>query len=234
MTRDTSNPDMNDRNATDSGDGDTPPIQVMIIPVTPFQQNCSLIWDPQTMRGAVVDPGGDIDRIQAAIGKHGIKVEKIVLTHGHIDHVGGAADLAEALSVPVEGPHEADRPLIEKVADQAAQFGVDGVKPVTPDRWMVEGDQVEIAGRTFDVLHCPGHSPGHLVFVDKELRFAISGDVLFAGSIGRTDLPGGDHATLIRSIREKLLPLGDDISFLPGHGGASTLGQERQTNPFLT
>jgi hydroxyacylglutathione hydrolase len=213
---------------------DTPPIQVMVISVTTFQQNCSLIWDPVTLRGAVIDPGGDVDRIQAAIEKQGVTVEKIVLTHGHIDHVGGAADLAEALGVKVEGPHEADRLLIERVADQAAQFGMEGVKPVTPDRWMVEGDQVEIAGRQFDVLHCPGHSPGHLVFFDKELRFAISGDVLFQGSIGRTDLPGGDHETLIKSIREKMLPLGDDVSFLPGHGQASTIGHERQTNPFLT
>lgn len=215
-------------------DADTPPIQVSVIVVTPFQQNCSLIWDPSTLRGAVVDPGGDVDKIRAGIDKHGISVEKIVLTHGHIDHVGGAADLAEALGVPVEGPHLADRELIDKVSDQAAQFGVDGVRPVTPDRWLEEGDKVEIAGRSFDVLHAPGHSPGHLVFFDSELRFAISGDVLFAGSIGRTDLPGGNHERLIRSIREKLLPLGDDVTFLPGHGQASTLGHERETNPFLT
>lgn len=231
MPEETSNPGPDD--TRDGGDADTPPIQVMVIVVSPFQQNCSLIWDPATMRGAVVDPGGDVDRIQAAIEKQGVTVEKIVLTHGHIDHVGGAADLAAALEVPVEGPHVADQPLIDRVADQAVQFGVDGVKPVAPDRWMDEGDTVEIAGREFDVLHCPGHSPGHLVFIDKELRFAISGDVLFAGSIGRTDLPGGDHAMLIRSIREKLLPLGDDISFLPGHGQASTFGHERETNPFL-
>jgi len=219
--------------AGEEASGELPPIQVMVIVVSAFQQNCSLIWDPAIMRGAVVDPGGDIDRIQAAIQKQGVTVEKIVLTHGHIDHVGGAADLAEALKVPVEGPHEDDRPLIDRVAEQAAQFGVEGVKPVTPDRWMVEGDTVEIAGRSFNVLHCPGHSPGHLVFFDKELRFAISGDVLFAGSIGRTDLPGGDHAQLIRSIQEKLLPLGDDVAFLPGHGQASTIGQERENNPFL-
>ncbi|CTQ56132.1 Beta-lactamase hydrolase-like protein [Roseibium album] len=232
MPQENSNPGSDD--AQQDNGADTPPIQVMVIAVTTFQQNCSLIWDPVTLRGAVIDPGGDVDRIQAAIEKQGVTVEKIVLTHGHIDHVGGAADLAEALGVKVEGPHEADRSLIERVADQAAQFGMEGVKPVTPDRWMVEGDQVEIAGRQFDVLHCPGHSPGHLVFFDKELRFAISGDVLFQGSIGRTDLPGGDHETLIKSIREKMLPLGDDVSFLPGHGQASTIGHERQTNPFLT
>ncbi len=211
-----------------------PPIQIVVIPVTPFQQNCSLIFDPRTGSGVVIDPGGDVERIQAAIAEHGVKVDKILLTHGHIDHVGGAADLAAALDVSVEGPHEADRTLIERVAEQALQFGLGGeVKTVEPDRWLVEGDVVEIAGRTLEVLHCPGHAPGHVVFFDRDLRFIISGDVLFAGSIGRTDLPGGDHAALIRSIKEKLLPLGDDVSFLPGHGSASTLGHERETNPFL-
>ena len=210
-----------------------PPIQIAVIPVTAFQQNCSLIWDTQTGSGAVVDPGGDVAVILGAIKEHGVKVEKIVLTHGHIDHVGGAADLAAELGVPVEGPHEADRMLIERVKDQARQFGLDDVKPVEPDRWLVEGDKVEMAGRIFDVLHCPGHAPGHVVFIEPELRFAFSGDVLFAGSIGRTDLPGGDHDMLITCIKEKLLPLGDDISFLPGHGPASTFGQERETNPFL-
>lgn len=210
-----------------------PPIQIAVIPVTAFQQNCSLVWDTQTKNGAVVDPGGDVAAILDAIKEHGVKVEKIVLTHGHIDHVGGAADLAAELGVPVEGPHEADRMLIERVQDQANQFGLEGVKPVEPDRWLVEGDTVEMAGRTFNVLHCPGHAPGHVVFIELELRFAFSGDVLFAGSVGRTDLPGGDHDTLIACIKEKLLPLGDDMSFLPGHGPASTFGHERETNPFL-
>lgn len=220
--------------ANEAQDQDGPPIQIMIIPVTGFQQNCSLIWNRNTMKGAVVDPGGDVPMIRQAIEDNGVEVEKIVLTHGHIDHIGGADELAKALSVPVEGPHEADKPLIDRVADQAAQFGMGEAKPVNPDKWMDEGDVLEMAGRRFDVYHCPGHSPGHLVFIDTELRLAISGDVLFAGSIGRTDLPGGNHAALIQSITTKLLPLGDDISFLPGHGPASTFGHERQTNPYLT
>lgn len=214
-------------------EGMEPPIQIVIVPVTAFQQNCSIVFDRVTKAGAVIDPGGDVERILAALREHEVKVEKIVLTHGHIDHVGGAADLAEALEVPVIGPHEADRELIARVEDQARQFGVDGVRAVEPDQWLAEGDELTMAGRSFQVLHCPGHAPGHLVFFDKELRFAISGDVLFAGSVGRTDLPGGNHETLIASIRDKMLPLGDDVTFLPGHGSASTIGHERQTNPFL-
>lgn len=221
------------QSSNDSAEAELPPIQILIIPVTPFQQNCSLIWNLATMKGAVVDPGGDVPEILKAVREHGVEVEKIVLTHGHIDHVGGAADLASQLGIPVEGPHEEDRMLIKRAADQARQFGLPPVEPVEPDRWLVDGDVMEMAGRTFDVLHCPGHAPGHVVFFDKELRLAISGDVLFAGSVGRTDLPGGDHATLIKSIKTKLYPLGDDVTFLPGHGPASTIGQERTTNPFL-
>ncbi|MBA4611180.1 MBL fold metallo-hydrolase [Stappia taiwanensis] len=208
-------------------------MQVVVIPVTAFQQNCSLVFDRDSKAGAVIDPGGDVERILQAIAEHGVAVEKIVLTHGHIDHIGGAADLAERLGVPVVGPHRADQMLIDQVEAQARQFGVEGVRAVTPDQWLDEGDDLSIAGRAFQVLHCPGHAPGHLVYFDPELKFALSGDVLFAGSVGRTDLPGGDHDTLIRSIREKLLPLGDDVTFLPGHGPASSLGHERKTNPFL-
>ncbi|NBN63300.1 MBL fold metallo-hydrolase [Microvirga tunisiensis] len=214
-------------------DDTLPPIQVAIIPVTGFQQNCSLIWNPATMAGAVVDPGGDVEIILETIKAYKVSVERILLTHGHLDHVGGAADLAAALGVPVEGPHEADRPLIARVEEQAIKFGVSGLKSVEPDRWLSEGETVRIADRDFSVLHCPGHAPGHVVFYNPDLKFAVSGDVLFAGSVGRTDLPGGDHATLIHSIRTKLLPLGDDVTFLPGHGEASTLGHERLTNPFL-
>ncbi|MFD1696373.1 MBL fold metallo-hydrolase [Roseibium aestuarii] len=219
--------------SSQGADQDLPPLQILIVQVSAFQQNCSILWDPRTMVGAVVDPGGDVPLLLEAIRENGVKVEKIVITHGHIDHVGGAADLAAELGVPVEGPHEADRMLLKRVSDQARQFGLPDVKTVEPDRWLEDGDTMEMAGRSFDVLHCPGHAPGHVVFFDPELRLAISGDVLFKGSVGRTDLPGGDHATLIRSIRDKLLPLGDDVSFLPGHGPASTLGEERRTNPFL-
>jgi hydroxyacylglutathione hydrolase len=204
-----------------------------IIPVTPFQQNCTLLWCQETMRAAVIDPGGDLDRIRQVIEQAGVTVEKILLTHGHIDHAGGAAELKEDLAVPVEGPHEADRFLLEHLAEQGRAYGFPGVRNVTPDRWLNEGDRVSVGGLTFDVLHCPGHSPGSVVFVQAEERFAIMGDVLFQGSVGRTDLPGGSHDTLIRSIMEKVLPLGDDVTFICGHGPASTIGQERQTNPFL-
>ncbi|AXS41424.1 MBL fold metallo-hydrolase [Breoghania sp. L-A4] len=208
-------------------------LKAMIIPVTAFAQNCTMLWNPETNAGVIIDPGGDVEQIRAAIEAEGVTIERILLTHGHLDHVGGAADLAQALGVPVEGPHEADRPLIAQVAEQGLKYGIPGLKPVTPDRWLEEGDTVEIAGKTFEVLHCPGHAPGHVVFVDREGRFAIVGDVLFKGSVGRTDLPGGDHPTLMRSIHEKLLPLGDDVTFLCGHGPHSTIGEERRSNPFL-
>jgi len=208
------------------------PLRVAIIPVTPFQQNCSLIWDDTTMRGAVIDPGGDLPRILGAIEETGVTVEKIVLTHGHVDHAGGATELKERLGVPIEGPHAADRFMLDRLADTARAFDMEA-RPVAPDRWLEEGDELAVGGLVFDVLHCPGHSPGSVAFISREQAFAIVGDVLFRGSVGRTDLPRGDHAALIRSIKEKLLPLGDGIAFLCGHGPMSTFGEERETNPFL-
>lgn len=204
-----------------------------IVPVTAFQQNCTLIWDAGTKIGALVDPGGDVDRIKAGIAKVGITIEKILLTHGHIDHAGGAAEMREALGVKIEGPHEADRFLMEGLERQAAGYGLEGVRNVTSDRWLVEGDEVTVAGHRFEILHCPGHSPGSVVFVNKAQRVALVGDVLFRGSIGRTDFPYGDHDALISGIKGKLLPLGDDFAFICGHGPMGTLGEERRSNPFL-
>ena len=214
-------------------------LKAAVIPVTPFQQNCSLLWDEDTRKGVVVDPGGDVDRVLAALAETGAEVESILLTHGHMDHAGGAADLRDALAAgrpappPIIGPDERDRFLLEGLADQAARFGIEGARDVVPDRWLSEGDTVEIGGVAFEVLHCPGHTPGHVVFVSRELRFAIVGDVLFQGSVGRTDFPYGDGPALIASIHRKLLPLGDDIAFLCGHGPGSSFGRERLGNPFL-
>ncbi len=208
-------------------------LRAAIVPVTPFQQNCSIIWCDATKRAAVVDPGGDVDMIAQAILQQGVIVETILLTHGHVDHAGGAAELKDRLGVPVVGPHAADAMLLDSLPSVGRMYGLAGVRAVTPDRWLQEGDQVTIGEAAFDVLHCPGHSPGSVVFVNAENRFALVGDVLFRGSVGRTDLPGGDHAALLRSIREKLLPLGDDITFICGHGPPSTIGAERTSNPFL-
>ncbi|HML44941.1 MULTISPECIES: MBL fold metallo-hydrolase [Hyphomicrobium] len=213
--------------------GETKTLRAAILPVTAFQQNCTLLWDDVTKVGAVVDPGGDLDDVQKAIAELGIKIEKIVLTHGHIDHAGGAKALREALGVEIEGPHVADRFLLDNLAKQGAAYGIPA-DPVTPDRWLEEGETVTIAGHTFEVLHCPGHSPGSVVFVNRPHRLILMGDVLFRGSIGRTDFPYGDHAALINAITTKLLPLGDEFAFICGHGPTSTIGEERRSNPFLT
>jgi len=205
-----------------------------IVPVTLFEQNCTLIWCEATKKAVVIDPGGDVPKIQAAIQQTKVSVEKIWLTHGHIDHVGGAADLRDALKVPIEGPHIADKFLLDNVVTSGARFGMTGVRDFAPDRWLEEGDRVSIGELTFEILHCPGHSPGSVVFFSKEMRFAHVGDVLFNGSVGRSDIPGGNHETLIKSIIDKLLPLGDDVAFICGHGPGSSIGQERMTNPFLT
>ena len=206
----------------------------IIVPVTLFEQNCTIIWCEATRKAVVIDPGGDVAKIQEAIRQTGVTVEKIWLTHGHIDHVGGAADLRDALGVKIEGPHIGDKYLLDNVVSSGERFGMTGVRNFGPDRWLDEGEQVSIGELTFDIYHCPGHSPGSIVFFNKELRFAHVGDVLFNGSVGRTDLPGGSHAELINSITQKLLPLGDDVGFICGHGAGSTIGQERLTNPFLT
>lgn len=207
-------------------------LKAAIVQVTPFQQNCTLIWTDESKRGVVIDPGGDLPRVRAAIAKAQFTPDKILLTHGHVDHASGAAELAEALGVAIEGPHRADEFLLAGLEQQAAKHGMSG-RNVKPDRWLDEGDRVEIAGHQFAVLHCPGHSPGSVVMVSKENRLAIVGDVLFRGSIGRTDFPYGDHDALIDAIKTKLLPQGDDIVFICGHGPLGTLGEEARTNPFL-
>ena len=204
-----------------------------ILPVTPFQQNCTLIWCEQTREAAVIDPGGDVERILAAIEEEGVHLTRILLTHGHLDHVGGTAPLAREANVPVEGPHREDAFWIEGLDQQSAMFGLGKVERFTPDRWLEDGDTVSVGKETLEVLFCPGHTPGHVVFFHRGSQLAQVGDVLFQGSIGRTDFPRGDHATLISSIREKLFPLGDDVRFIPGHGPMSTLGEERRTNPFV-
>lgn len=206
-----------------------------IVPVTPFQQNCTILFDDDSKVGVVVDPGGDVERILAAVRDNGIAVEAIWITHGHIDHAGGAMDLKDALGVDIIGPHEDDKPLLDNLENQARRFGItDTIRNCVPDRFLTEGESVSFGEHVFEVLHCPGHAPGHVVYFNRAARFAHVGDVLFHGSVGRTDLPGGSHETLIRMIKEKLLPLGDDIGFLCGHGPGSRFGDERRSNPFPT
>lgn len=209
-------------------------LRVAIVPVTPFQQNCSILWNSATNVGAVVDPGGDLERILAEVSRHDITIEKILLTHAHIDHAGGTAELARRLAVPIEGPQREDQFWIDKLPDQARMFGFPPSEVFEPRRWLEQGDSVTVGGLEMEVLHCPGHTPGHVVFFHAPSRLAIVGDVLFQGSIGRTDFPRGDMTTLVRSIRERLFPLGDDVRFLPGHGPMGTLGQERRSNPFVS
>ncbi len=208
-------------------------LKVLIVPVTPFQQNCSLVFDEGTKRGAIVDPGGDVPNILKAIEQSNVKIEKILLTHGHIDHAGGAAELRDALGVQIEGPHVDDLFLLNDLPKSGAKYGMVDAREVVPDRWLNEGDEVMVAGLKLSILHAPGHSPGSVIFFNDENRFALMGDVLFQGSVGRTDFPYGSHETLMKSIKEKVLPLGDDVVFLPGHGPASQIGMERKTNPFI-
>lgn len=210
----------------------TPPLKAAIIPVTPLQQNCTLLWCTATNKAAFVDPGGDLDRLKAAAKQQGVEIEKILITHGHIDHCGEAGTLARELGVPIEGPHEADRFWIARLDEDGRNYGVNGAV-FEPDRWLHDGEKVSVGDLTLDVIHCPGHTPGHVVFYHQPSQLAIVGDVLFQGSIGRTDFPLGNHQDLIDAITKKLWPLGGETAFVPGHGPMSNFAHERQTNPFV-
>ena len=210
----------------------TPPLRAAIIPVTPFEQNCTLLWCTRTMKGAFVDAGGDLDRLKAAAAQQGVTIEKLLVTHGHIDHCGGTAMLAAELAVPIEGPHEDDGFWLQGLDTAGAGYGIPG-KAFVPDRWLHEGDRVTLGDLVLDVHHCPGHTPGHVIFHHAPSNLAIVGDVLFQGSVGRTDFPKGNFDDLVESITGRLWPLGDDTAFVPGHGPMSTFGHERKTNPFV-
>ena len=211
-----------------------PELKAAIIPVTPLQQNCTLVWDEATKAALVIDPGGDVPAILEAVQQLGLRVERILLTHGHFDHAGGAAALRDALpDAPLEGPDKRDAFLLDDLAASGAKYGIEGARPVQPDRWLDEGDVVMLGEHRFDVLHCPGHTPGHIVFVNHAAGFALVGDVLFRGSVGRTDFPYGDTDALLRAIRDKLMPLPDELSFVCGHGPGSTIGAERRSNPYV-
>lgn len=205
-----------------------------IVPVTPFQQNATVLWCPETLRAAVCDPGGDLPLILQLVEREGLTLERILVTHGHIDHAGGVAELADSLGLPIEGPHRDDQFWIDSMPQQSRMFGFPDVRSFTPTRWLAGGDTVTIGNQTLQVVHCPGHTPGHVCFYHAPSRLAIVGDVLFQGSIGRTDFPKGDYDTLIASIRTQLFPLGDDVDFIPGHGPMSNFGEERRYNPYVS
>lgn len=209
------------------------PIKAAILPVTPLQQNCTIVWCTKTRKAAIIDPGGEVPRLLMALNELGVVLEKIFITHGHMDHAGGTAALKEATGVPIEGPHPDDQFWIDNIEDAGKRYGMPDARPFTPDRWLGDGDKVTLGETEFEVLHCPGHTPGHVIFFHREARFAQVGDVLFQGSIGRTDFPRGNHQDLIDAITRKLWPLGDDVAFVPGHGPMSTFGQERKSNPFV-
>jgi hydroxyacylglutathione hydrolase len=210
-----------------------PMLQYLTIPVTPFQQNSSLVWDDQTQQAAVIDPGGDLDVLLGAVQKLGLKLEQIWITHAHVDHAAGTAELAEQLNLPIVGPHPGDQFWIDRLAASAQSYGFPPAKAFTPSRWLQDGDTVTLGRHTLQVRHCPGHTPGHVVFYSPEIKRAFVGDVLFAGSIGRTDFPMGNHDDLINAIVERLWPMGDDTVFIPGHGPESTFGRERKSNPYV-
>lgn len=208
-------------------------MQIAVVPVTPFQQNCSVIWCERTRRAAIVDPGGDLDEVLSVVKEEGLTLEKILLTHAHVDHAAATAELARRCQLPIEGPHEGDQFWIDLIPEHARNYGFRHGESFVPTRWLHDGDEVTVGEVTLEVKHCPGHTPGHVVFFNRTARFAIVGDVLFAGSIGRTDFPRGNHDQLLHSIRDNLFPLGDDVTFLPGHGPTSTFGEERAHNPFV-
>lgn len=209
------------------------PIRALIAPVTPLQQNCTIVWCANTRKAAIIDPGGEVPRLMAALKEHGLTLEKIWITHGHLDHAGGAAAIKELTEVPIEGPHPDDGFWIDEITASGVKWGMPEARSFTPDRWLKDGDVVTLGETQFEVIHCPGHTPGHVIFYHREARFAQVGDVLFQGSIGRTDFPKGSYPDLIHSITQKLWPLGDEVSFVPGHGPMSTFGAERKTNPFV-
>ncbi len=208
-------------------------LRYQTIPVTPFQQNCSLVWCDETMRAAFIDPGGEASRLYRAADAVGVTIDKVLLTHAHIDHAGAADEVSKHYGVPIIGPHPGDQFWIDGIERQGQMFGLGGARRFTPAQWLVDGDTVELGNVRFAVRHCPGHTPGHVVFHDAGAQRAFVGDVLFSGSIGRTDLPGGNYDTLISSIVERLWPMGDDTVFIPGHGPESTFGEERASNPFV-
>jgi hydroxyacylglutathione hydrolase len=215
-------------------DADTLPIRAMIAPVTPLQQNCTIVWCVKTMKAAIIDPGGEVERLLRALRDHGLTLEKIWITHGHMDHAGGTAALKDATGAPIEGPHPDDQFWIDRIAESGQRYGMPDARAFTPDRWLGDGDVVSLGETEFEVRHCPGHTPGHVIFFHRGARFAQVGDVLFKDSIGRTDFPRGDYGQLIASITKKLWPLGDDVAFVPGHGPMSTFGAERKTNPWVS
>ncbi|MDB5468109.1 MAG: glyoxalase family protein [Phenylobacterium sp.] len=210
-----------------------PVIRALIAPVTPLQQNCTMVWCAKTNKAAIIDPGGEVPRLLQALKDQNLTLEKIWITHGHLDHAGGTAALQEATGVPIEGPHPDDAFWIDDITAAGAKWGMPEARRFTPDRWLQDGDRVTLGETEFEVYHCPGHTPGHVIFFHRQARFAQVGDVLFQGSIGRTDFPRGNHADLIGSITTRLWPLGDDVRFVPGHGPMSSFGQERRTNPFV-
>lgn len=213
---------------------DESPIRAFVLPVTPLQQNCTVVWCAKTKKAAVIDPGGEVDMILKGIAHHGLTLEKIWITHGHADHAGGAAALKDASGAPIEGPHPDDQFWIERIDADGARYGLTGARSFTPDRWLDDGDTVTLGETTWEVYHCPGHTPGHVIFHNREARFAQVGDVLFKGAVGRWDFPRGNWDQLVNSITTRLWPLGDDVTFVPGHNDLSTFGAERATNPFVS